>query len=97
MGTHDVEGYRLHSPIVLLSVCDLYDGKNTLSNDEVVFAQLLDEKGSPDLADVAREGRIQYQFAFCCGYGLGDWDGFLGLFRGLPNAVGTDNGIDWES
>lgn len=86
-----------NSPIVLLSVADFYDGENTLSAHEVIFAQLLEEKGSSELADVVRRGRIQHRFAFCCGYDLVDWDGFQGLFRGLRNAVGIDKEMDWGS
>jgi hypothetical protein len=42
------------------------------------------------------DGRLQDRFAFCCGYDLADWDGFLGLFRGLRDAVGVDGGLEWD-
>lgn len=39
---------------------------------------------------------VQHRFAFCCGYDLKDWNGFLGLFRGLRDAAGVDDGLDWD-
>ncbi|RTE72690.1 hypothetical protein BHE90_012886 [Fusarium euwallaceae] len=84
------------SPIGFLPVADFYCGKNSLGNDEVVFARLLEEKGHRDLARFVWNGRLQHRFAFCCGYDLADWDGFLGLFRGLRDAVGVDEGLEWN-
>ncbi|RSL76145.1 hypothetical protein CEP51_010235 [Fusarium floridanum] len=84
------------SPIGFLPVADFYCGKNSLGNDEVVFARLLEEKGHRDLARFVWNGRLQHRFAFCCGYDLADWDGFLGLFRGLRDAVGVDGGLEWN-
>lgn len=85
-----------NSPIGLLPVADFYDGKNCLGDDEAVFALLFEEKGREDLAQFVRHGRLQHRFAFCCGYDLCDWDGFLGLFRGLREALGVDEGMDWD-
>ncbi|KAH7308943.1 hypothetical protein B0I35DRAFT_398230 [Stachybotrys elegans] len=85
-----------NSPIGLLPVADFYNGKNTLGNDEVAFAHLLEGKGHRDLANCVRNGRLLHRFAFCCGYDFGDWDGFLGLFRGLRDAVGIDEGLEWD-
>ena len=72
-----------NSPVGLLPVADFYSGKNSLGDDEIVFARLLEKKGRQDLARFVWNGRLQHRFAFCCGYDLADWDGFLGLFRGL--------------
>ncbi|KAG9258928.1 uncharacterized protein F5Z01DRAFT_641794 [Emericellopsis atlantica] len=85
-----------NSPIGLLPVADFYNGKNELGDDEVVFARRFEDKGREDLAQVVRNGRIRHWFAFCCGYDLVDWDGFLGLFRGLRDAVGVDEGLEWD-
>jgi hypothetical protein len=86
-----------NSPIGLLPVADFYDGVNDIGEDEVVFARLLEDKGCPELAAHIRKGRLQHRFAFCCGYDLaGDWSGFLGLFRGLREAVQVDQGMDWD-
>ncbi|RMZ84189.1 hypothetical protein DV738_g604, partial [Chaetothyriales sp. CBS 135597] len=88
--------HAFNSPIGLLSVGDFYDGVNDLGDDEIVFARLLEEKGHQDLAAFVWNGRIQHRFAFCCGYDLADWSGFLGLFRGLRDAVKVDEGLDWD-
>lgn len=85
-----------NSPIGFLPVGDFYDGKNDLGEDEVVFAQLLESKNRRDLAQCVWNGRLQHRFSFCCGYDLDDWDGFLGLFRGLRDAVGVDGGLEWD-
>ncbi|KAH7113642.1 hypothetical protein B0J13DRAFT_656832 [Dactylonectria estremocensis] len=84
------------SPIGFLPVADFYSGKNTLGDDEVVFAHLLEEKGHRDLAYFVWNSRLQHMFAFCCGYDLADWDGFLGLFQGLRNAIGVDEDLEWN-
>ncbi|CAG1973096.1 unnamed protein product [Fusarium graminearum] len=73
-----------------------YSGSNDLGDDEVIFARLLEEKGHRDLTRFVRNGRLQHRFSFCCGYDLADWDGFLGLFRGLRDAVGVDEGLEWD-
>jgi aminoglycoside phosphotransferase (APT) family kinase protein len=85
------------SPIVLLSVSDFYAGINTLGDDEAIFAQLLEEKGNPELAEIVKRGRILHRFEFCAGYDLADWDGFLGLFQGLRSALDSDAQLDWPA
>ncbi|EEU37153.1 uncharacterized protein NECHADRAFT_37196 [Fusarium vanettenii 77-13-4] len=88
--------HAFNSPIGFLPVADFYRGENNLGSDEVIFARLLEEKGHQDLARFVRNGRLQHRFAFCCGYDLADWDGFLGLFRGLRDAVDVDGGLEWS-
>lgn len=83
-------------PSTLLPVGDFYWAKNTLCDDEVVFARLLEEKDRRYLARFVWDGRLRHRFAFCCGYNLADWDGFLGLFRGLRDAAGVDGGLEWD-
>lgn len=85
-----------NSPIMLFDVGDFYDGSNALSADEETFAQLLQEKGRSDLADYVKSGRPHHRFAFCCGYDLADWTGFLGLFQGLRNVLNIDAGLEWN-
>ncbi|GAB0135247.1 hypothetical protein EsDP_00003592 [Epichloe bromicola] len=85
-----------NSPVGFLPIADFYKGKNSLGDDEVVFAQLLEEKGRQDLAQSVWNGRLQHRFAFCCGYDLTDWDGFVGLFRGLREAIPVDEGLEWN-
>ena len=92
--------HAFNSPIVLLPVGEFYEGVNTLGADEVTFADMLEEKdkgGSKELAGYVCNGRAQHRFTFCCGYDLVDWSGFLGLFRGLRDAVGVDAGLEWEA
>ena len=86
-----------NSPIVLLPVSDFYDGVNAIGQDEAYFARVFEEKSHFDMADAVKKGRIQHRFAFCCGYDLADWNGFLGLFQGLRNALMVDEGLDWDS
>ncbi|KAL6850739.1 hypothetical protein ACO1O0_007864 [Amphichorda felina] len=87
--------HAFNSPIGFLPVADFYCGRNDLGDDEVIFARLLEEKGHGDLARFVWNGRLQHIFNFCCGYDLTDWDGFLGLFRGLRDAVG-DEALEWD-
>ena len=90
--------HAFNTPIGLLPVGDFYDGVNELGADEIVFAKLLEEKDShSDIAKNVWTGRLQHRFTFCCGYDLADWKGFLGLFRGLRDAVGIDGGLDWDA
>jgi hypothetical protein len=88
--------HAFNSPIGILPVGEFYDGVNHLGSDEMTFARTLEEKGRPDLAEFVRNGRLQHRFAFCCGYDLVDWDGFLGLFQGLRKATKIDAGLDWD-
>ncbi|KAK1770869.1 hypothetical protein QBC33DRAFT_575839 [Phialemonium atrogriseum] len=88
--------HAFNSPVGLLPVADFYSGANDLGEDEIVFARLPEGKGRQDLADFVWNGRLQHRFAFCCGYDLVDWDGFLGLFRGLRDVVKVDDGLDWD-
>lgn len=82
------------SPIVLLPVADFYDGANHISENEVIFAQLLEEKGHTNLGRIVRNGRLLHHFQFCCGYDIEDWEGFLGLFLGLLRALGD---LSWDT
>lgn len=88
--------HAFNSPIGFLPVAEFYAGKNSLGDDEIVFAGLLEEKGCKDLARFVYNGRLQHRFAFCCGYDLADWDGFLGLFRSLREAIAVDDGLEWN-
>ncbi|KAM3516473.1 hypothetical protein NHJ13051_009880 [Beauveria bassiana] len=88
--------YAFNSPVALLPVADFYHGENCLGEDELFLAHLFKEKGQEEMAQIVQNGRLQHRFAFCCGYDLVDWDGFLGLFRGLREALGVDNGMEWN-
>ena len=93
-----------NSPIALLPVGEFYEGASMIGEDELVFAELMEEKGHPDLGEITRTGRLLHRFDFCCGYDISDWDGFLGLFFGLvsglgdefPRKLGDDKHLNWE-
>ncbi|KAF9882887.1 hypothetical protein FE257_004924 [Aspergillus nanangensis] len=84
------------SPTMLLPVADFYGGKNSIGKDESTFANILENKGNKDLAEIVRNGRLLHRFQFCCGYDFADWDGFLGLFQGLRKALNKDGYLSWE-
>ncbi|KAI2463258.1 hypothetical protein F4781DRAFT_417242 [Annulohypoxylon bovei var. microspora] len=88
--------HAFNSPMGLLPLADFYKGANHLGDDEITFARILEEKGHQDLADCVWNGRLHHIFAFCCGGDLVDWDGFLGLFQGLRDAVKVDGGLNWD-
>lgn len=69
---------------------------NDLGEDELAFAQSLEDKRHLDLAEIVRNGRMLHWFEFCCGYDLGDWEGFLGPFQGLRRALDVDGDLEWE-
>ncbi|KAE8331968.1 hypothetical protein BDV39DRAFT_200623 [Aspergillus sergii] len=71
------------SHIMLLPVADFYNGVNCIGEEEVSFANILEQKGNKDLADIVRNGRLLHRFQICCGYDFADWEGFLGLSQGL--------------
>lgn len=90
-----------NSPVLLLPVAYFYKGENRLGEQELSFAESLEDKGRADLADIVRAGRILHLFELCCGYDLADSHGFLGLFHGLRRALGADDNDDdaqgdWE-
>ncbi|KAF2454310.1 hypothetical protein BDY21DRAFT_387682 [Lineolata rhizophorae] len=90
------ECIAFNSPAMLLPVSDFYKGVNELGNEEAEFARIFERKGYPGLAEIVRQGRLQHRFAFCCEYDLADWSGFLGLFRGLRDAIGVDHDLSWD-
>ncbi|CAG7936916.1 unnamed protein product [Penicillium olsonii] len=93
----DSKSAAFNSPIVLLPVADFYTGADSIGEDEVYFAECLEEKGHPDLGEIVRNGRLIHRMQFCCGYDLDDWDGFIGLFFGLLKILGIEGDSNWES
>ena len=93
----DSKSVAFNSPVMLLPVAEFYGGVNDLGEDERYFAQLLEDKGSRDLAGIVRRGRILHLFNFCCGYDLADWNGFLGLFQSLRKALDSHDDLDWNA
>ncbi|RHZ43604.1 uncharacterized protein CDV56_101720 [Aspergillus thermomutatus] len=93
----DSKSAAFNSPVLLLPVADFYDGINHPGEDELAFAQSLENRVHPDLAEIVRNGRILHRFEFCCGYDLADWKGFLCLFQGLRKAIDVDGDLEWET
>lgn len=83
-------------PLAFFNVGEFYDGVNTLGEDEELFAKELEDKGRCDLSTIVRKGKALHRFLFCCGYDLEDWDGFIGLFKGLREIVNIDAGLEWK-
>ncbi|KAF9884428.1 carboxyl methyl esterase activity protein [Aspergillus nanangensis] len=92
----DSKSAAFRSPIMLLPVADFYKGVNSIGEDESTFATILETKDHHDLAEIVRNGRLLHRFQFCCGYDFADWEGFLGLFQGLRNALNKDKYLSWE-
>jgi hypothetical protein len=51
------------APLFLVDVGQYYDGVDTLSADEALFVQVLEEKGHLGLAALVREGRLRHRLA----------------------------------
>lgn len=85
------------APLFLIDVTAYYDGKNDLSEDEALWASILEQKGHQDLAFFVREGRRQHRFAFCLGCGMNPEDiptMILGFIRATKKGSDKEN---WES
>ena len=93
---HTAPAIAFNSPIGFLPVADFYDGQNSIGEDETTFAQILEDNGREDLVRFVRSGRLLHRFAFCCGFDLENWQGFLCLFRGLRDGMSVDDGLDWD-
>lgn len=82
---------------MLLPVVDFYEGADYIGEDELYFAECLEEKGYPDFGEIVRNGRLLHRIQFCCGYDLDDWDGFIGPFFGLLKILGIEGDSKWET
>jgi hypothetical protein len=69
-------------------VGDFYDGNNTLSDDELHFAEIFEKKGRSDLAAIVRGGRRWQRYLFFLGGGIpSDKEEFEALFQGLRKSM----------
>lgn len=83
------------SPFILFNVLDFFNGSTVIFPHEAYFAECLERKGKPDMATWIRASRPRHFFNFCCGHGFEfDLKNFLGLFKGLRDAVGVDAGLE---
>lgn len=86
------------APLFLLDVGAYYDGLNDLSEDEELFAAILEVKGHNDLAVAVRSGRFEHRLMSCVTTDLGDPQSFGTLFTGLCKSLRTAKGeATWEA
>ncbi|TFK51545.1 hypothetical protein OE88DRAFT_1560816 [Heliocybe sulcata] len=88
------EAQAFCAPFFLLDIVSYYDGSNELSEYEEVFAEVLEEKGSHDLAAHVRNGRLQHRLLHCIAGDIDDRVWFPNLFAGLLAALQGRNAED---
>lgn len=89
------------APLFLLDVAKYYDGHNQLSAEEILFANIFEDKGHSDLADAVRGGRVHHRIAHCIGGDVDNLDDFSKLFLGLRKFVAhehpaEDSWVKWK-
>lgn len=86
------------APLFLVNVGAYYDGLNDLSEDEALFASILEAKGHQDLALSVRGGRFEHRLMSCVTTDLGDPESFGTLFMGLCKSLRRAKGeATWEA
>jgi hypothetical protein len=86
-----------NTPDFLIPASHFFDGNITPGPKEIRFAEILEEKGHRDIAQYVRHGRLFHFLSFCSDYNFArDEEGFLLLFKGLRDAAGVDDGLEWE-
>lgn len=87
------------SPCMMWPVSEFYDGSNELSQEEHESAQMFQERGREDMAQMILQGRVWQRFLFFLGTaGTHDREDFCNLFQGLRRCFeGEDIGSyeDW--
>ena len=85
------------SPCMMWPVGEFYRGSNELAAEELRLADILRERGRPDLANCVMEGRKVQRFHFATGpeCEAADRETLADLFLGLKQAFG-DNEEGWE-
>lgn len=68
-------------------VGDFHDGKNELSQDELIFAEIFRQRGREDIADIVIRGRPWQRSLFFLGGLPKEREEFDGLFRGLKGSL----------
>ena len=72
------------SPCMMWPVGQFYDGSNSLSDEELTFAQVFAKRGRSDLSNLVLTGRPWQRYAFFLGGGIPqDRAEFEALFKGL--------------
>nr|POF26330.1 hypothetical protein CFP56_22479 [Quercus suber] len=82
-------------------VAEFYEGSNQLSTEEVEFANMFQQRGREDMAQLVLQGRKYQRFLFFLGGGASaQREEFDILFQGLRQAVDeqcTEPYSDWRS
>lgn len=84
----------LAAPLFLLDVGKYYDGDNSLSTDEKIFAKILEEKGQEELAAAVKRGRVHHRIAHCVGGDVENLDDFPNLFLGLRRFIKGEQNLE---
>ncbi|KAI9838552.1 MAG: hypothetical protein M1819_004861 [Sarea resinae] len=84
------------SPLALISPNHFYTGSLSLSDEEALLAQSLEDEGQSQMASAVRIGRTRQLFDYCCIGDLADWEGFIGLFKGLRQALKSGEDLSWD-
>lgn len=89
------------APAFMLSVVDFYEGKNNLSEDESMFASILERNGRDDLAHCIRNGRKYQRVLYCLEEDVGYTEAYMYLLWGLRQLMGLaehgEASRDWEA
>ncbi|KAL9025091.1 MAG: hypothetical protein Q9196_006030, partial [Gyalolechia fulgens] len=89
------------SPCMMWPVGHFYDGLNTLSEDELRFAAIFEERGRDDLANYVLQGRKVQRFFFFRGAdpSYTDWKTFRDIFTGLTRAFYIEDMLwdEWKA
>ncbi|KAI5240868.1 hypothetical protein E4T42_08224 [Aureobasidium subglaciale] len=89
--------FTLNSPKAIFDVLDFFASGTSLSTSEIHFAECFEATGRADLAKVVREGKKRNFFDFCSAFDeRADWEGWMGVFKGLRKCVGVDDGLEWD-
>ncbi|KAH8434298.1 uncharacterized protein LDX57_011938 [Aspergillus melleus] len=92
----DTRSAAFRSPMLVLPVCDFFNGKSELGDNELLLAKSFEAKGHPELSQAVRDGRALHFFEFCCRYDVPEWRNLIRLFHGLRRTVGIDGELKWE-
>jgi hypothetical protein len=88
----EAKNLAFSSPCMMWPVRQYCDGSNNLSDEEIQFAHIFNQRGRKDLGDLILNGRRWQRFLFFLGGGVStDKAKFQSLFQGLLESFGTDD------
>lgn len=85
------------SPCMMWPVRKYYEGLNELSEEEVEFAHLFQQRGHDDLRDIVLNGRLWQRFMFFLSGLPREESEFRSLHQGLRNCLDKDKDISYEA